>query len=151
MRRCAMILQSLDRYLDLGIIDEDGRIRYAHRGDAEMAGEPLTAGVCSSVDGVFVARYDCDSSVYARFGETIICLTDDVAAGIRPNGTQNRFSLTRGGETLFEVDYTPPVMDPPLSIDPTPFVEEEDFDIHLHIRNVVNDKARLARLRRGQT
>lgn len=95
-----------------------------------------------------MALYELGNSIFARFDETIFCLTDDTVARIDPGDSRNRFTLLRGEETLIEIDYYPRILDPPLSLDPTPFVEEEHFDIFLFINNCVNDKARLARMHR---
>ena len=49
-------------------------------------------------------------------------------------------------KVVFELTYLPPVIDPPLSEDPTPFVEEEHFDFALFLANLSWDHERQSRL-----
>jgi hypothetical protein len=53
--------------------------------------------------------------------------------------------LTNGKAEL-EIRYEPPIIDPPLSEDPTPFVEEEHFDFGLFLANLSRDRGRQARI-----
>jgi hypothetical protein len=50
---------------------------------------------------------------------------------------------------MLELIYEPAIIDPPLSQDPTPFVEEEDFDFGLFLANLSHNRARQARVYAG--
>jgi hypothetical protein len=52
-------------------------------------------------------------------------------------------------KTVLEITYDAPVIDPPLSEDMTPMVEEEDFDFGLFLANVSRDRGRQDRLYPG--
>jgi hypothetical protein len=54
--------------------------------------------------------------------------------------------LISNGALLFSFEYNAPKLDIPLENDPTPFVEEEDFDFLLFVNNVLKDKARRERI-----
>jgi hypothetical protein len=54
--------------------------------------------------------------------------------------------ILANGKIVFELPYDAPIIDPPLSQDPTPFVDEEDFDFALFLRNLSQDPARQARI-----
>lgn len=59
-----------------------------------------------------------------------------------------RYQLADGVHRV--VAYTMPELDPPLEFDPTPFVEEEDFDFGLFLFNVSRDVDRQNRLFRNE-
>lgn len=65
---------------------------------------------------------------------------------VRENETTNTIMLFRGEDLLFACTYQRPTIDPPLKYDPTPFVDEEDFDFCLFVYNVANDPGRKARI-----
>jgi hypothetical protein len=50
---------------------------------------------------------------------------------------------------VLELPYDPPIIDPPLSEDPTPFVEEEHFDFGLFLANLSRDRGRQGRVYAG--
>jgi len=50
---------------------------------------------------------------------------------------------------ILELTYDPPIIDPPLSEDPTAFVEEEHFDFGLFLANLSRDQSRQARMYAG--
>ena len=60
--------------------------------------------------------------------------------------TTNTIMLFRGEDLQSSWTYQRPALDPPLKYDPTPFVEEEDFDFCLFVYNVANDPGRKARI-----
>jgi len=51
-------------------------------------------------------------------------------------------------ETIIEIKYQKPNIYPALEFDPTPFVDEEDFDYGLFLSNVLNDVDRRNRVYR---
>lgn len=64
-------------------------------------------------------------------------------------GSTRRVRLLRCLSTVSEWEYQVPVLEPPLSHDPTPFIEEEDFDYGLFLENISRDIARQSRLYSG--
>jgi len=52
------------------------------------------------------------------------------------------------GNTLLQLLYKRPDLNPPLELDPTPFVEEEQFDFGVFVQSIVNDPARGNRIYR---
>lgn len=57
--------------------------------------------------------------------------------------------VVRDNRIVLEWTYAAPVIDPPLAVDPTPFVEEEHFDFGLFLANVSQDRSRQANLYAG--
>jgi hypothetical protein len=53
------------------------------------------------------------------------------------------------GRVVTEWTYDPPQLNPPLSLDPTAFVEEEDYDFGLFLHNVSHDPSRQMRMYRS--
>ena len=57
-------------------------------------------------------------------------------------------SIVKDDDLIFTLTYNRPRIDPPLELDPTPFVEEEDFDFCLFLLNVLSDPGRKERIYR---
>ena len=65
-------------------------------------------------------------------------------------GDFNVLTLVRNGAVHFRWVYKPPIIEPPLDMDPTPFVEEEDFDFGVFVYNVIKDTGRTDRIYTGE-
>jgi hypothetical protein len=61
---------------------------------------------------------------------------------LRSENGNHVFQVSTIGGAILEWVYAPPTIDPPLELDPTPFVEEEDFDFGLFLANVSSDRGR---------
>ena len=55
------------------------------------------------------------------------------------------------GRSVIEMTYDPPLLDPPLSLDPTAFIEGEDFDFGLFLHNISHDRSRQKRMYQSKT
>jgi len=71
---------------------------------------------------------------------------DRVAVDIRSDNRHRHLRVVSEGKEVVELTYDAPKLDPPLSVDPTPFVQAEDFDFGLFLQNVSRDPARLGRM-----
>jgi len=85
--------------------------------------------------------------LHLRLDDTDFELTDDTRIELS-RGDVNVLTAVRGGTVLFSLKYQPPVIEPPLEIDPTPFVEEEHFDFGLFVYNIMRDVDRRSRIYR---
>lgn len=74
---------------------------------------------------------------------------DSLAIDVRSVKGLRVLSVRSHGKVILEMRYEPPHLDPPLALDPTPFVEEEDFDFGLFLANVSRDRNRQARMYGG--
>jgi hypothetical protein len=64
-------------------------------------------------------------------------------------GGRRVLRVLSGTSVVLELTYDPPIIDPPLSEDPTPGVEEEHFDFGLFLANLSQDRGRQARVYGG--
>lgn len=111
-----------------------------------MASRPI-CGHIAQLDGRIVCLYREAGQLHFRVNDIDCELTENTKVSlVRIREDANRFTVLRDGITLFTWTYQRPVIEPPLELDPTPFVEEEHFDFCLFVYNVVNDLGRRERI-----
>jgi hypothetical protein len=140
--------QSKDRHADRFLTDSGGRLLRAAT-VAETNGIPLV-GHFAELNGERVMLFRCDERLYVRFGHDLPLATDGLLAEWWVAFGKAHFRLKRGEQILVERSYSLSVHIKNLVHDPTPFVEAEDFDFLLFVRNVLNDSARSQRIYRRQ-
>jgi hypothetical protein len=64
-------------------------------------------------------------------------------------GGRRVLRVLSGTRIVLELTYVPPLIEPPLSEDPTPFVEEEHFDLGLFLASLSRDRGRQGRVYAG--
>lgn len=140
-----MILESKDDFDQLAELDPNGTYLFLSRKQhPELTGSP--SGGYSMVDGTMVSLYRMDGGLYFRVGEQEFQLTDDVTSTLTREDNKQVFRLVQDGSPLLIFGYTPQGNEIPLNIDPTPFVEEEDFDFLLFVHNVLTEGGRRRRV-----
>lgn len=84
--------------------------------------------------------------LYFRMEGQEFKLTEDVASTLVKENDLHVFQLLRNGNLLVNFKY--PSMRPqiPRELDPTPFVEDEDFDFFLFVHNVLTQTGRRQRV-----
>ena len=113
---------------------------------ARAAGQE--AGDFDYIDGKRVLVFRFDGNLYMQVDDQRMRL-DEISVELRcPNGRRILCVLSRG-KAVLELTCDPPVLDPPLSDDPTPFVEEQDFDFGLFLANLSRDRSRQSRIYGG--
>jgi hypothetical protein len=65
---------------------------------------------------------------------------------LQSTGNHRELRLLCSGKVVSAIEYAAPILDPPLALDPTPFVDEEHFDFGLFIANVSRDPTRQGQL-----
>jgi hypothetical protein len=112
---------------------------------AEPARVHFVQGTFDYLSGKRVILYRLAGVLYLDVDGERVPVEDHVVE-VRPlNG--DRVLRVRGDRGLvFEVAYSPRRLDPPLSEDPTAFIDEEDFDFGLFLRNVSRDRERQSRI-----
>ncbi len=144
-----MILESKDHFDQLAELDPDtGTYRFLSRKEQPELATTQSCGGYSLIDGTMVSLYRVDGVLYFRVGDQNFKLTDDVTSKLTREVNKQVFWLLEGGP-LFKFEYVPTDQDIPLSMDPTPFVEEEDFDFLLFVHNVLAEPGRRHRVYRG--
>ena len=105
-----------------------------------------TAGSFSLVNEMMVSLYRIHGDLYFRIPDQEFELTDDISSTLETDGNKRKFRLLNGEKVLVDLTYLIPESEIPLSIDPTPFVEEEHFDFLLFVNNVLTEPGRRNRV-----
>lgn len=107
--------------------------------------EVIVSGMFADIGEHKLALFRHDKMLL-KVDDSIIELDEGTSALIEKKKQSHSLLIRTGEQMILELDYHPMVLDPPLDIDPTPFVEEEDFCFALFLYNIINDKARLRRV-----
>lgn len=142
-----MILQSQDRFDEIAVLNlSTGETNFVSKSKhPELASQP-TSGWYSVVDNVMCRLYRKEGVLFLGVGKQTFKLLDDVGSRLIRGQDSSTFQLISNGDLLFSFKYNLPKLDVPLKNDPTPFIEEEDFDFLLFVDNVLKDKARRQRI-----
>ena len=137
-----IMLRSATRFKD--VYGLDVRSGAFHKYARQAISEPLQ-GWAAELDGDFVALYPLAGRLRFRLNQQDIDIGPSTAADFQ-RGETHRLSLRNADGQGLSWEYAPPVIDPPLAIDPTPFVEEEHFDFGLFVYNVLTEPGRRDRI-----
>jgi hypothetical protein len=144
-----MLVESHDRFMMIGEFDpESGALREVTRDDAppELLAQPVR-GHYASLDGTRAVLY--------RSGGKLWLQLDGKARPLAPGGRNVHWSrrgdssqliLLDNGDVIAAAEYHPRLVGPPLRDDPTPFVEDEDWDFGLFVQNVLMNLDRARRI-----
>lgn len=143
-----ILLRSSDRYGEYAEIDTaTGEIVWYPGQSGAVVGLGHIDGHIAVIDGYAVCLYRERGRLHLRIGAVDSEITDDTSAELA-QGKVSVLTLSRHAVGCFRWMYKRPVVEPPLDIDPTPFVEEEDFDFGLFVRNVMANPERRQRIYR---
>lgn len=109
----------------------------------------LTASIVgrfSIINEMMVSLYRMHGVLYFRIADQKFELTEDTSSTLETDGNNRKFRLLQGEKVVVDLSYLTPELEIPLSIDPTPFVEEEHFDFLLFVHNVLIQPGRRNRL-----
>jgi hypothetical protein len=141
-----MILESNDNFDQLAELEPGAEsVQFLSR----KQHPELTASIVgnfSMVSGTIVSLYRIRGVLHFRIGDQEFALTDDINSTLVPDGKHRVFRLKQGEKTLVNLRYMTPEPEIPLSIDPTPFVEEEHSDFLLFVHNVLTEAGRRYRV-----
>jgi hypothetical protein len=145
-----MLVQSFDDFGEVGDFDPaTGRLATHRKTAADTSNRPL-GGHFAVLGGTLAILYRTtphDDALHLRIGERDYLLA---ATGIdwKKDADQRLLRVVATAHEPLLVRYLV-VIDPPLHQDPTPFVEEEDFDFGLFLANVRSNPSRQDRLYRS--
>ena len=141
-----MILACQDIFDQLAELDlRDSSVRFLSRKQHPELSASV-AGSFSIVNEMMVSLYRVQGGLYFRVGDQVFQVTDDTTSTLETDGKNRRFRLFEREKVLVDLTYLTPELEIPLSIDPTPFVEEEDFDFLLFVHNVLTQPGRRNRV-----
>ncbi len=133
-------LQSNDKYDELAQYDHaSGAYKNASR--KAMTASLNTDGTFSILAGTFVALYNFEQLLFLRIGDECICLSEDVVATVSGGINNRSLTVKKSKSEILHLDYS---LDhsPQFSNDPTPFIEDEDFDFGLFVSNISKSEER---------
>lgn len=134
-------LQSNDKYDEFAKYDHGkGTFTITSRNELGGNSPSSTEGRFTIMSSVFVALYKFDQGLFVRIGDRQIPLTDDVIVTVSGELKKRLLIVKNAGKEIARFNY---VLDSSKKFldDPTPFIENEDFDFGLLISNIsVNDK-----------
>jgi len=142
-----MILQSkdeIDKLMELDPITGRHQI-LSRKQHPEIASMRLSGGY-SIVNGMIVCLYRLDNALYFRLGEEEVKIADDATSILVREDGYRLFQLLQNGNLLINFRYRSPVYEVSPHMDPTPFIDEEDFDFFLFVHNVLNQGDRRHRV-----
>lgn len=141
-----ILLQSQDVYDRMALLDgQTGNLRWIPRQDAPPQ---KIQGHCAQLGDDTLCFYrSLNGSLQLRINERDIELQDNAIVTWRP-GPVTTLSIVSEGRPLLKFQYEAVKIDPPLELDSTPMVEQEDYDFGLFVANVTQNPERRARIYR---
>lgn len=138
-----ILLQSHDHFDQLGVWEPKAQqLKVIHRNqNPELELQPL-CGLYTQSNDNFLLLYRPGQDLRFRYGTDEIKIDQTVTAKLEHSPQNNILVLLRGTLPILRCCYHRRIPDPSLEEDLTPFVEEEDFDFGLLVRNVINDQTR---------
>ena len=109
----------------------------------------LTASIAGSfalINEMMVSLYRIHGVLYFRIADQEFEVTDEISSTLETDGNNRKFRLLNRENVLVDLTYPIPESEIPLSIDPTPFVEQEDFEFLLFVHNVLTEPGRRNRV-----
>lgn len=99
------------------------------------------AGFFAILSGGFIALFTLRGKVFVYLGGRSIELSDDTTANVSGEPDKRQLSVKKDGEELGRIEYA---LDTSRRFenDPTPFIDDEDFDFGLFVANISNSKDR---------
>jgi hypothetical protein len=141
-----MILQSHTNFDQLAAFDPNFQsVRFLSRKRHQELSASIV-GSFSIVNDMMVSFYRVHGVLYFRIGDQEFELTDDTRSTLETDGNYRKFQLLKRENVLVDLTYLTPESEIPLSIDPTPFVEEEQFDFLLFVHSVLTEPGRRNRV-----
>lgn len=104
------------------------------------------AGSFSIVNEMMASLYRVQGVLYFRVADQEFEVTDEVSSTLESDGSYRRFRVLEVKNVLVDLTYLTPESEIPLSLDPTPFVEEEHFDFLLFVHHVLTEPGRRNRV-----
>jgi len=118
-----------------------GRYTAHSRKDLGVTSLERIEGFFSILSGIFVALYTYGQQLFLRIGDDCIQFTDDILVEVSGDEINRKMVVKKGDQRVANVEY---VLDLSFRFpdDPTPFIEDEDFDFGLFVSNVAKNPNR---------
>jgi hypothetical protein len=139
-----VLLQSADKNDLVGEFEPGtGRVEVRSKtANPELASQKRCGFFANAKDG-YAFLYRDGGKLFFQVGEAKVELSDDVSVRCEDTDSQRTLTVHLGERTLFSYRYVP-ARNEFADRDPTAFVDNEDFDFFLFVRNVASDPERKA-------
>jgi hypothetical protein len=137
-----MIIHCYDDHRCLAELQPEGQVKFFSREDNPQAATNLLAGYYAYLGERLVILHKLGKNLVLRMENRCISITDETRATLIELESVNTLEIFQSSELLVKIEYARPVIRPPLQDDPTPFVDKEQFDFGLFIKNIINSKER---------
>lgn len=142
-----ILLQSFDSIGELVELDPDSRnIQSFCKVEHDNAGKESICGFYATLGDKTLAFYLHEDHLYFQVNESYYVIAENPRVELDYKGVGATLRLEIKSDTTLKISYERPILVVPLEEDPTPFVEEEDFDFGLFIFNILTHQARKERL-----
>jgi hypothetical protein len=139
-----ILLRSFDKYNRFADFDpQTGQLR--ERSARSLGGPQRFQGFFTTLGGQRIALYRASDGIHVHCQDKDFELSR-AHVDRRREGQQYLLDLSDANGSVVSVRYSPPALYPPLEMDPTAFVEEEDFDFGLLLSNISKDPVRQSRM-----
>lgn len=140
-----MILQRYTVFDEIADFEPDsGSFAVHSRAATLQQGEIRVAGHFDYIGEKCILLFRLGGVLYVQLDQQRLTMADHFVE-VRAEAAHRVLRIS-GDHVILEIEYDPPIIDPPLVDDLTPFVEEEHFDFGLFITSVSHDHSRQERL-----
>lgn len=101
-------------------------------------------GFYSQLESIFLALYGLAGQLFLVVNKEIIEIEPDYVIQVSGPHNKRYLKIVSSGKIIKEFKYSLEQIPQPITGDPTPFVEDEDFDIGLFASNISLDPERRA-------
>ena len=148
MERMKMLwLQSSEKFEELAEFNhKTGDYRVWFRSAPEFEAPEATEGFFAFLSSTFVALYRVGGELFLWVGSEVVHMADDVYVSVGGRAENRVLSVQKGGQKIISFKYSLDLSDR-ISEDPTPFIDDEDFDFGLFVANISQSEERKKILR----
>ncbi|MFZ6775049.1 hypothetical protein ACO0LB_20320 [Undibacterium sp. SXout7W] len=139
-----LTLQSKKTYFRLLELNcEDGSCRETTRRAIDGKFLPIKInGVFDFLSEILVALYVSNGAIFLKIGNIVIQIVNGVTVVLDRDKMASTLTVVHGSRVLASLSYVCSV-DEKIKDDPTPFIEDEDFDFGLFLKNVISSRERI--------
>jgi hypothetical protein len=145
-----VILQSSERFDEIAEYDLlTGNYRFLSKSCNREMLPVRIAGSYSRLGGTIVSLYRKNEHLFLSISKREFKITPDVYSSLTQEDDHQTFRLLNKQEVITMFTCTRPRSDIPAHLDPTPFVDDEDFDFLLFVHHVLTEEGRRERVYRN--
>lgn len=140
-----ILLQSFDDFAFAATLDPTtGELREYSKGESTGQCGQSTSGFYSRLTRPLLAVFAEQGRLHLLVGTLVLEITRDEVVLVDGPRESRRLDVVRNGARTRSFSYTLAAVPPAIPGDPTPFVEDESFDIGLLASNISTDAERRA-------